>query len=104
MDRRALALLFLGLSMTPVSLRAQNFKVFDRDVQVHGFASQGFVYTNDNNWLTMHTSQGSGAFTDFGANASMQVTDQLRIGAQVYDRNLGDLGEWHPSLDWAVGD
>jgi len=104
MDRRALALLFLGLSMTPVSLRAQNFKVFDRDVQVHGFASQGFVYTNDNNWLTMHTSQGSGAFTDFGANASMQVTDQLRIGAQVYDRNLGDLGEWHPSLDWAVAD
>jgi len=24
--------------------------------------------------------------------------------AQVYDRNLGQLGQWHPSLDWAVAD
>jgi len=73
-------------------------------VQIHGFASQGFVYTNDNNWLTMNTSQGSGAFTDFGINASTNVTDRLRIGAQLYDRNLGQLGEYHPSLDWAVVD
>src|ERR1019366_2081243 len=24
--------------------------------------------------------------------------------AQVYDRNLGNLGEWHPSVDWAIAD
>jgi hypothetical protein len=87
-----------------VSLHAQDFKLFDRDVQVHGFASQGFVYTNDNNWLTMNTSQGSGAFTDFGINVSTNVTDWLRVGAQLYDRNLGQLGQYHPSLDWAVFD
>ena len=85
-------------------LRAQEFKLFDREVQIHGFASQGFVYTNDNNWLTMNSSQGSGAFTDFGINASTNVTDRLRIGAQLYDRNLGQLGRYHPSLDWAVVD
>jgi hypothetical protein len=84
--------------------RAQEFKLFDRTVQIHGFASQGFLYTDTNNWLTTHSSHGSGAFTDFGANVSMQVTDSLRIGAQVYDRNLGNLGEWHPSLDWAFAD
>jgi hypothetical protein len=83
---------------------AQEFKLFDRRVQIHGFASQGFVYTDQNNWLTMPTSQGSGAFTDFGANISMQVTGRLRIGAQVYDRNIGNLGDWHPSLDWAFAD
>jgi hypothetical protein len=86
------------------AVHAQEFKVFDRTVQVHGFASQGFVYTNQNNWLTMHSSQGSGAFTDFGANVSMQITDKFRLGAQVYDRNLGNLGEWHPSVDWAFAD
>jgi hypothetical protein len=85
-------------------LRAQEFKLFDRKVQIHGFASQGFVYTDQNNWLTMHSSQGSGAFTDFGANTSSQITDRFRVGAQVYDRNLGNLGEWHPSLDWAFAD
>ena len=86
--------------LVPLCLQAQEFKFYGRKVQIHGFASQGFIYTDDNNWLTMHTSQGSAAFTDFGANISMQVTDKLRIGAQVYDRNLGNLGEWHP---WSTG-
>jgi len=49
-------------------------------------------------------SQGSGAFTDFGVNMSTFVTDKLHVGGQLYDRNLGNLGEWHPSLDWAVVD
>jgi hypothetical protein len=83
--------------------RAQEFKLWNREVQIHGFFSQGFVHTNGNNWLTMNTSNiGSGEFTDFGANASSQITDKFRIGAQIYDRNLGQLGKWHPSLDWAV--
>jgi hypothetical protein len=85
-------------------LNAQEVKVFDRTVQFHGFASQGFAYTSDNNWLTMGTASGSAAMTDMGANASMAVTDKLRIGAQVYDRNLGQLGQWHPTLDWAYAD
>ncbi len=94
------AALLLGAS---VALQAQEFKLFDRTVQVHGFASQGFIHTDDNNWLTMNTANvGSGEFTDFGANVSTAVTDKLRIGAQIYDRNLGQLGKWHPSLDWAV--
>jgi hypothetical protein len=85
-------------------VQAEDFKLSDRDVEVHGFASQGFVYTNTNNWLTMNSSRGSGAFTDFGFNVSTNVTDRLRVGAQLYDRNLGQLGQYHPSLDWAVAD
>jgi hypothetical protein len=80
---------------------SQDFVIFDRTVQVHGFASQGFVYTDDNNWLTMNTASGSAAFTEFALNASTELTDRLRAGAQVYDRNLGKLGQYHPSLDWA---
>jgi hypothetical protein len=82
---------------------AQDIKVLNHDVQFHGFASQGFVGTDGNNWLTMKSGNiGSGQFTDFGGNASMQITDKFRIGAQIYDRNLGQLGKWHPQLDWAV--
>lgn len=103
--RRGIVKLALILSCAgPIAVHAQEFKVFDRTVQIHGFASQGFVYTDENNWLTMHSSQGSGAMTDFGANVSTQITDKFRVGAQVYDRNLGNLGEWHPSLDWAFAD
>ncbi len=85
-----------------ITLRAQEFKLLDRTVQAHGFASQGFVHTDNNNWLTMETSGfGSGEFSDFGVNASTQLTDKFRIGAQLYDRNLGGLGKWYPELDWA---
>ena len=92
----------LGVSL---AVRAQEFKLFDRTVQIHGFASQGFVHTDDNNWLTMETANvGSGQFTDFGANVSTAITDKFRVGAQIYDRNVGQLGRWHPELDWAYAD
>ncbi len=87
-----------------ITCSAQEFKILDRRVQVHGFVSQGFIYTDENNWLTMNTSQGSAAFTDFGLNVSTPLTEKLRVGAQVYDHNLGQLGQYHPSLDWAVVD
>ncbi len=105
MGRRTVLLLSICFCAVPLYLQAQDFTLFDRQVQIHGFASQGFIHTNDNNWLTMNTSNvGSGEFTDFGANASTQITDRFRVGAQIYDRNLGQLGRWHPSLDWALAD
>ena len=98
-------LLLASICASAIALHGQEFKLFDRTVQVHGFASQGFVHTDDNNWLTMETANiGSGEFTDFSVNASTQITDKFRIGAQFYDRNLGQLGKWGPSLDWAVAD
>jgi hypothetical protein len=104
--KRIISLVFVSLSFQAgqINLLAQEFELLNRTVQVHGFVSQGFAYTNDNNWLTMNTSQGSTAFTDFGLNMSSPVTDKFRIGAQGYDRNLGQLGQYHPSLDWAVAD
>ena len=52
----------------------------------------------------MHTSQGSGAFTRFRGEHVHVGTDKLHVGGQLYDRNLGNLSEWHPSLDWVVVD
>src|SRR5919109_33022 len=101
---RSVRILLLCLCAIPTGLQCQEFRILNRMIEAHGFASQGFIYTDTNNWLTMHTNQGSGAFTDFGFNLSTALTDKLRIGAQLYDRNLGNLGEWHPSLDWAVAD
>lgn len=104
----ALILKFLFLTgIVSVSLiRAQSadFTVEGLPVQVHGFASQAFLVSNQNNYLTMPTGRGSLAFTDFGGNISVQITGKFRVGAQVYDRNMGELGNWAPELDWASGD
>jgi hypothetical protein len=94
-----------ALSAAPGLLHAQlDFKLAGRDVQVHSFVQQGFAYSNENNFLTMNTSQGSFAMTDGGVNIGMSVTDKFHVGAQVYLRNIGELGKWRPELDWAFGD
>ena len=79
-----------AMSVAPGLLYAQfDFKIANRPVQVHSFASQGFAYSNDNNYLTMRTGSGSFSMTDFGFNVSTQLNDKFRVGAQFYDRNVG---------------
>lgn len=103
MVQRIVVLGFLSLCLIQLA-RAQELKIGTRSVQVHGFFSQGFIRTDTNNWLTTGSNNGSGAMTDMGLSLSSQVTDKFRVGAQVYDRDLGRLGQWHPSLDWGVAD
>ncbi|MGA3346088.1 MAG: hypothetical protein ABSC76_14595 [Terracidiphilus sp.] len=87
-----------------IGLHAQDFKLGTRTVQVHGFASQGYAYSDENNFLTMDTSRGSPAFTEGALNLSMAVTDKFRFGGQGYSRKIGSLDDFRPSLDWAYGD
>lgn len=99
--RLAAVLAALTLSMV---LHAQDFKFLNRTVQVHGFASQGYAYSNENNFLTMNTSHGSPAYTEGALNLSMAITDKFRVGGQGYSRKIGSLDDFRPSLDWAYGD
>jgi hypothetical protein len=101
---RMKTLAFIAVACAAPAFSQFDFKVDGSDVQIHSFASQGFFYSDNNNFLTMPTTSGSFAFTDFAANISAPVTDKFRVGAQVYDRNVGEFGNWIPSLDWAMGD
>ena len=93
-----------ALCAFPSIAAAQQFSLFDRNIQVHGFASQGFVKSDNNNFLTMTSKQGSAEFSDGGINVASQITRTLRAGAQVYVRNIGDLTNGHVDLDWAMVD
>ncbi len=104
MRRQIVRLALLCLCAGQTAVHAQEFKLFDRTVQVHGWLSQGLAYSDENNYLTMNTSSGSGAFTDAGLSMSSPITDRFRIGAQGYVRDIGQLGEHHPDLDWAYAD
>src|ERR1700676_5360264 len=96
MDIRATAIALAALvCASPAALHAQfDFNVAGRPVQVHSVASQGFAYSNQNNYLTMKTSQGSFDMTDLGFNVSMRVTDRFHVGAQLYSYNVGLLGRY----------
>jgi hypothetical protein len=101
---RCIARVCLAAFTVSLCALAQEFTVFDRAVQVHGFATQGFAYTNNNNFLTMNTTNGSPAFTDGAMNLSTAITDKFRVGAQAYVRKIGQLDDFRPQLDWAYGD
>src|SRR6266700_15356 len=94
-----LLLAFAGL------LQAQVSPSFNEgSVQVHGFFTQGYALSNQNNYLTMNTSQGTAQMTDGGLNLSWKINGKLRVGAQVYDRYTGELGKGQATLDWALVD
>jgi hypothetical protein len=101
---RRYAVIACLLSAGWLTAGAQEVRIFDRPVQLHGFGTQGYIYTGENNWLTMDTSQGSFNFTDVGLNLSSQLSDKVRVAAQGYDRDLGQLGKWHPQFDFYMVD
>ncbi len=92
-----------AIASTPAFAQS-SFKIGDKEVQTHGSIQQGFVFSSGNNFLTMNTRDGSGAMTDGAFNLSTQATSKLRLGAQVYSRNIGDLGNGALQIDWAFAD
>ena len=58
------------------------------NIQIHGYATQGFLYTTNNNILTTHSSDGSPAWTEAVLNVGAQPIPKLRIG--VYSQHSVD--------------
>ena len=75
----------------------------DMNLQVHGYATQGFLYTNHNNWGTASSSDGSAAWTEAVVNISAQPQSRLRAGIQARYSLLGNYGN-AITLDWAQAD
>jgi hypothetical protein len=98
MFRRILVL--VSLCVCACTLLAQDLS----NIQIHGFASQGFLFSNHNNYFTADTNKGSLQWTDGAISLSDVVSDKLRVGIQIHMRQLGQLGGPTPEIDWATGD
>lgn len=72
-------------------------------LDIHGFISQGFLKTTDNNYLAK-TKVGSFEYNEVGVNFSTNLTDKLRVGLQLLSRDLGDMGNNKTVLDWGYID
>jgi hypothetical protein len=72
-----------------------------REVEIHGFVSQGYIKTNKNNYLTATDSRrGSFEFSEAGINLTKILNDKLRLGVQLFTRDLGPLGNYQATFDW----
>jgi hypothetical protein len=80
------------------------FEVFE-DFQVHGFLTQGYFLTsNNNNLFGESTDGGSLGFTEIGVNASWAPRPDVQLAIQGLSRRAGGAAEGEPELDFALLD
>lgn len=73
------------------------------NIEAHGFVSFGYLQTTDNDWLG-ETTDGTTEFHEAAANIIARPYDRLRIGAQLFTRDLGPYDNGRVELDWAYAD
>jgi len=73
------------------------------DLAIHGFVTQGGFVSTANDYLGK-SSRGSLELFEAGLNVSKEITDQLRVGMQLFTRDVGKLGNYRVNIDWAYID
>ncbi len=74
-------------------------------LQIHGFASQGFVLTSDNNFYGKSSDDGgSWDFRELGLNGSFRASPRLLTSLQLLSRRAGASSDDDIELDYAFLD
>jgi hypothetical protein len=73
------------------------------NLEVHGFATQGFVKTSANSFFG-DSEDGSFEFTELGVNATLEPTPRVRLSGQLLSRNAGKMYSGSPVVDFALAD
>ncbi len=73
-------------------------------LEAHAFVSFGYFRTWENNYLAADSMDGSTDFYEAAMNASIRPWDRVRIGAQLYLRDLGRYENGEPRIDWAFAE
>ena len=81
-------------------------KNLPQNLQIHGFASQGWLKSSDNNNVFGESSSGSGSFDfrELGLNASMRPLPKLQFSAQMLSRTAGEGSPGNVRLDYGFID
>lgn len=71
------------------------------DIALHGFVSQGYMKSFDNNYF-VNTQKGSYEYNEIGINLTVPVSDELLFGIQLFSRDMGQFGNNEFNVDWAT--
>lgn len=74
-----------------------------KDVDIHGFLSQGYLKTDHNNFMAQ-TEDGTFQFNEFGLNFTTGLSDRLSAGLQFFGRDMGAVGNDEIRVDLAYLD
>ncbi len=74
------------------------------ELQFHGFLTQGFFHSSDNNVYGQSDDGISPGLTEIGLNVNYQPWDRLRFAAQGLYRRAGDVDKGSVRLDYGLVD
>jgi hypothetical protein len=72
--------------------------------QIHGFATQAFINTTDNNFFGETSADDHFGFTEIGVNASVRPTADFHVAGQVLSRRAGEGDDGEARLDYGLLD
>ncbi len=75
-----------------------------QSVQIHGFLSQGFVRTTDNNFFGESANNASFDYREIGLNGSWRVIPELQLSMQIVYRDAGLTDEEGVRIDYGFAD
>jgi hypothetical protein len=82
-----------------------NAFAFDADqIKIHGFVSQGYLKTDQNDFYFADTEDGTFQFNEMGIHFASELSNNLRLGIQFLSRDLGKIGNNEVTVDWAFAD
>jgi hypothetical protein len=90
---------WLAFLLLAAPAHAEDPEESESPIEIHGFVSQGAIKTSDNNYLG-ESERGSLEFTEVGLNFTKSFGPDLRVGFQLFARDIGPLGNYQPQFDW----
>lgn len=72
-------------------------------VDIHGFLSQGYLKSSDNNYMA-ETKKGTFAYREYGLNFNYNLFPNLRFAGQVFGKELGTFNNDEIVIDWFLVD
>ncbi len=94
------SLLFCLLFIASYVDAATDFKSW----QIHGFVTQSYTKTTDNQFYGNSSGKGSLDFTEIGINASVKPFSNLQLASQLLSRRAGEIDNGDIKLDFALVD
>ncbi len=78
--------------------------ILSESSELHGFISQGYVYSPDNPYAGMQAESGSFDFREIGINGFWEANESLRFAGQLISRRLGESDNGDIRLDFLFAD
>lgn len=96
-------LMFFAIFSMIFFLNSRILQAMDNNMEIGGFISQGFLQSDKNNYLA-ESSDGSFQFNEMGIYFSSTLSPNLRVGLQLFARDLGEVGNDEISANWAFAE